>query len=81
MNRTLAVVFAALVVALIAIGVLGGGKSDSDEPAARAPTSASGEPSIATIAHRVERVRELRFKHLPAAVSYTHLTLPTNREV
>jgi hypothetical protein len=63
LNRTLAVVFATLVVALVAIGVLSGGsESSSSAPSA---SRASAGPSIAAIARRVEKVRDLRFEHLP----------------
>src|SRR6185503_7561802 len=61
-NRTLAVVFATLGVALVALGVLSGG---SPEPAERPARASSAGPSIAAIAHRVEQVRDLRFDHLP----------------
>jgi hypothetical protein len=53
---------AAVMVALIAVLALIGlltGSSDSDEE------QASSEPSVAAIARGVERVRELRFDHLP----------------
>jgi hypothetical protein len=60
MNREIAVVLAALVAVLAAVGLLTGG-TDSDEDEARS----SAEPSIAAIARRVERVRELRFERLP----------------
>ena len=53
-----AVVIGALIVALAAIGLVTG-EDDSDQE-----QSASG-PSIAAIARRVERVRQLRFDHLP----------------
>jgi hypothetical protein len=61
-NRTTAAVMAVLVAVLAAIGLLTG--SDSSTPPARPPAAAAG-PSIATIAHRVERVRDLRFERLP----------------
>ena len=62
MNGTIAAVMAVLVAVLVAIGLATG--SDSSPPAARSAAAPAG-PSIATIAHRVERVRELRFKRLP----------------
>jgi hypothetical protein len=55
-----AVVIAALVAVLAAVGLLTG-ENDGDE--GQAPTAS--EPSIASIARRVERVRQLRFDHLP----------------
>jgi hypothetical protein len=61
-----AVVIAALVAILAAVGLLTG-ENDSDE----GPPVRSGEPSIAAIARRVERVRRLRFDHLPRV---RHLT-------
>ena len=64
MNGTIAVVMAALVAALAAIGLLTG-EGSSKSPAA------SG-PSIATIAHGVEELRDLRFKHLPGVGRVTH---------
>jgi hypothetical protein len=59
MNGTIAVVIAALVAVLAAIGLLTGERASE--------RAAASGPSIATIAHRVERVRELRFKRLPPA--------------
>ena len=56
MNGTIAAVIAALVAILAVIGFLTGDEDGS--PDARGP-------SIAAIARRVERVRELRFDHLP----------------
>jgi hypothetical protein len=53
-----AVVIGALIVALAAIGLVTG-EDDGDQE------HASSGPSIAAIAHRVERVRQLRFDHLP----------------
>jgi hypothetical protein len=53
-----AVVIGALIVALAAIGLVTG-EEDSDEG------QASSGPSIATIARRVEQIRQLRFDHLP----------------
>jgi hypothetical protein len=53
-----AVVIGALIVALAAIGLVTG-ESDSDEEAR------GSEPSIAAVARRVERVRQLSFDHLP----------------
>ena len=58
MNGTIAVVMAALVAVLAAIGLLGGGDDDGDR------REAAGPP-IAEVARGVERVRELRFEHLP----------------
>jgi hypothetical protein len=57
-NRMTAVVIGALIVALAAIGLVTG-EEDSDEG------QASSGPSIATIARRVEQIRQLRFDHLP----------------
>jgi hypothetical protein len=62
MNGTIAAVMAVLVAALAAIGLGTGSESNSE---AEHFAAVSAEPSIATIAHRVERVRELRFKRLP----------------
>jgi len=53
-----AVVLTALIAALAGIGLVTG-ENDSNEG------QASSGPSIATIARRVERVRQLRFDHLP----------------
>jgi hypothetical protein len=64
MNGTIAVVIAVLVAVLAAIGLVTG--SDSSAPAARSSAAPAG-PSIATIAHRIEKVRDLRFKRLPPA--------------
>jgi hypothetical protein len=61
-----AVVIAALVAILAAVGLLTGEK-DSDE----GRSAHSGGPSIEAIARRVERVRRLRFDHLPRV---RHLT-------
>jgi hypothetical protein len=61
MNGTIAVVIAALIAVLAAIGLATGSKSSTPATQAAAPAG----PSIATIAHRIERVRELRFKRLP----------------
>ena len=58
MNGTIAAVLAALVAVLAAIGLLGGGDDDGDRPEAVGPP-------IAEVARGVERVRELRFEHLP----------------
>src|SRR5829696_2472596 len=55
-----AVVLAALIAVLAAIGLVTG-KNDSDQDRERR----TSEPSIASIAHRVELVRKLRFDHLP----------------
>jgi hypothetical protein len=63
-NGTIAVVMAVLVAVLAAIGLLTGEESGSGSE------SAAG-PSIASIAHRVERVRELRFKRLPSVRQVT----------
>jgi hypothetical protein len=59
-NRTIAVVIAGLIAVLAVIGLLTG---ENGSAAKRSPP-ASG-PSIASIAHRVERVRRLSFEHLP----------------
>ena len=64
MNGTIAAVMAVLVAVLATIGLLTG--SESKEP------SVAAGPSIATIAHRVERVRHLRFEHLPRVGRVTH---------
>jgi hypothetical protein len=61
-NGTIAAVIVALIAALAAIGLLTGSESSTESKAR--PAAAAG-PSIALIAHRVERVRELRFEHLP----------------
>ena len=61
MNGTIAVVMAALVAVLAAIGLLTG-KDDSGEGGGRARPAT---PPIASIARGVERVRQLRFDHLP----------------
>jgi hypothetical protein len=53
-----AVVIGALIVALAAIGLVTG-EDESDQE------QASSGPSISAIARRVERVRQLRFDHLP----------------
>jgi hypothetical protein len=53
-----AVVIAALVAVLAVVGLLTGENDGSQAPSAT-------EPSIASIARRVERVRQLRFDHLP----------------
>ena len=63
MNRTIAVVMAALVAVLAAIGIVTGDSSDSGESGSSASTG--GGPPIAAIARRVERIRGLRFSHLP----------------
>ncbi|MEA2364442.1 MAG: hypothetical protein QOD71_3587 [Thermoleophilaceae bacterium] len=60
MNRTIAVVIAALVAVLAAVGLLTGGEGSDSEPSAR-----SAGPSIAQVARGVERVRELKFERLP----------------
>jgi hypothetical protein len=63
MNRTIAVVMAALVAVLAAIGLLTG---DSDESSGSSSSASSGSrPPIAAIARRVERIRGLRFERLP----------------
>ena len=61
MNGTIAAVMVVLVAVLAAIGLLTG--SDSSTPPAGQQAVAAA-PSIATIAHRVERVRDLRFERL-----------------
>ena len=53
-----AVVIGALIVALGAIGMVTGADDSEQEPA-------SSGPSIAAIARRVERIRQLHFDHLP----------------
>ena len=66
MNGTIAAVMAALVAVLAAIGLATGKEAKQEEPSSRTAAAVAG-PSIATIAGRVERVRELRFKRLPPA--------------
>ncbi len=66
MNGTIAAVMAALVAVLAAIGLLTGKEAKKEEPSSPRAAAVAG-PSIATIAGRVERVRELRFKRLPPA--------------
>src|SRR5918997_5122900 len=61
MNRTTAVVLAALIAVLAVVGLLTG-EDDGDQEEAAA---ASSEPSVASIARGVERVRELDFERLP----------------
>ena len=61
MNRVLAGVAAALLVALAAIGILAGGEEEDGSPA----ESRSRDASVEEVARRVERVRELRFDRLP----------------
>ena len=60
MNSSIAVVLAALIVALAAIGVLTG-----EEAAERGSEGAAAGPSLERIARGVERVRELEFSRLP----------------
>ncbi|MEA2420074.1 MAG: hypothetical protein QOE60_2280 [Thermoleophilaceae bacterium] len=60
MNRTTAVVIVTLVAILAVVGLLTGKRSSNQEQ----PGTAA-EPSIAGIARRIERVRQLRFDHLP----------------
>jgi hypothetical protein len=60
MNRTIAVVIAALVAVLAAVGLLTG-ENGSDQ----GRSAGGGGSSIALVARRVERVRQLRFEHLP----------------
>nr|MBA3263295.1 hypothetical protein [Thermoleophilaceae bacterium] len=66
MNRTTAVVIAALVAVLAAIGLLSG---EADEAAAPGePPAQRVEPlaqRVEPVAQRVERLRELKFEHLP----------------
>ena len=61
MNGTIAAVLAALVAVLAAIGLVTG-NDEGDEGGGRARPAA---PPIASIARGVERVRQLRFDHLP----------------
>jgi hypothetical protein len=63
LNGSVAGVLAALVVALAAIGLLTG----KDEPAPRPTAAVPAGPrlSVERVAHRVERIRELRFERLP----------------
>jgi hypothetical protein len=58
LNRVLAGVAAGLIVTLAAIGILAGEDEGS-------PPEVSRGPSVEEVARRVERVRELRFDHLP----------------
>lgn len=60
MNRTIAVVMAALIAVLAAIGLLTGANDGDQETA-----EGGSEPSVAAVARRVERIRELRFDRLP----------------
>jgi hypothetical protein len=60
MNRMAAAVMVGLAAVLAAIGLLTG-KDDSD----RGEEVGGKEPSIAAVARGVERVRQLRFEHLP----------------
>jgi hypothetical protein len=57
-NRTLIAVASALLVALAAIGIASGGEEE-------AAPQRSPESSVRPVARGVERVRELRFDHLP----------------
>jgi hypothetical protein len=59
LNRVLAGVAVGLFVALAAIGVLAG--EDEGSP----PAKVSRGPSVQEVARRVERIRKLRFDHLP----------------
>jgi hypothetical protein len=59
-NRTTAAVIAGLVAVLAVVGLLTGPEGSSNQGSAD-----RGGPSIAAIARRVERVRELRFEQLP----------------
>jgi hypothetical protein len=68
-NRMTAVVIGALIVALAAIGLVTG-EDDGDQE------QASSGPSIEAIARRVERIRELRFDHLPRV---RHMTAAQTR--
>jgi hypothetical protein len=61
MNRSIAAVIASLVAILAVVGLLTG-ESGSDEQPGAADRS---EPSVAAVAHGVERVRRLRFERLP----------------
>jgi hypothetical protein len=62
LNRVLAAVAVALVVALAAIGVLAG---EEEEDAGPAPREEGPAASVARVARGVERVRELEFDRLP----------------
>jgi hypothetical protein len=67
MNRVLAAVAAALVVALGAVGVLAG-EGEQGEPAvqrSRGPSLEQVTQRVAEVARDVERVRELEFERLP----------------
>src|SRR5215218_5997648 len=61
MNRSIAAVIASLVAILAVVGLLTGDDGSDEEPAA----PDRGEPSVAAVAHGVERVRRLRFDRLP----------------
>jgi len=60
-NRSVAGVMLALAAALAAIGLLGGEEESQERPEQRS----GGRPSIAQVARRVERVRQLEFERLP----------------
>jgi hypothetical protein len=70
-NGTIAVVLVALIAGLAAIGLVTGEKSSSS---ASGGASAAAEPSIASIANQVERIRQLRFDHLPPGRRVTNAT-------
>jgi hypothetical protein len=63
LNGSLVGVIVALIVAFAAIGILTGGHED--DPQAGARERPSGSLPVERVARRVERIRELRFKHLP----------------